>query len=127
MQEWIGCGPSAASQYQNERYQRPANLDEWATAMEAGAPPKTEVVQLDDSMLFADALVFGLRMNAGCDLDVIARQHPNTAVVQSLEPLLERMGTEGLLKRAVQHIELTHEGRLLCDAIGSSILEAVVE
>lgn len=127
MQEWIGCGPSAASQYQNERYQRPANLDDWATAMEAGKPPKTELVQLNDSMLFADALVFGLRMNAGCDLSVIASQYPNTKVAESLEPLLERMVTEGLLRREDQHLELTHAGRLLCDAIGSSILETVDE
>ncbi|MEC7287967.1 MAG: radical SAM family heme chaperone HemW, partial [Verrucomicrobiota bacterium] len=29
MHEWIGCGPSAASQYNGERYQRPASLEEW--------------------------------------------------------------------------------------------------
>ncbi|MEM8867212.1 MAG: radical SAM family heme chaperone HemW, partial [Verrucomicrobiota bacterium] len=34
MQEWIGCGPSAASQFAGERYQRPSNLQEWAGAFE---------------------------------------------------------------------------------------------
>ncbi|MEN8661441.1 MAG: radical SAM family heme chaperone HemW [Lentimonas sp.] len=127
MQEWIGCGPSAASQYQGERYQRPANLDEWAKGMESGEPPKTERVELDASILLFDALVFGLRMNTGCDLDAISRQFDAPEVLRSLEPLLKRLETEGLLTRNGAHIQLTHEGRLVSDAIGSSILEAVDE
>lgn len=127
MHEWIGCGPSAASQYQDERYQRPANLDEWAKGMESGQPVKTEQVSLNDAILFADALVFGLRMNSGCDLDVISRQFDAFEVLESLEPLLNGIESEGLLMRTDAHIQLTHKGRLLCDAIGSSILEAVDE
>ncbi|MGJ8641431.1 MAG: radical SAM family heme chaperone HemW [Opitutaceae bacterium] len=125
MQEWIGCGPSAASQYQGERYQRSANLDEWASAMEAGAPIKTEQVALTDAILLADAMVFGLRMNAGCDLDVIAQQFSAPDVLAKVQPLLMRLEREALLSRNGSQIQLTHEGRLVCDAIGSSILEAV--
>ena len=42
MHEWIGCGPSSASQYNGERYQRPANLEEWCLGMESTTSPKTE-------------------------------------------------------------------------------------
>jgi oxygen-independent coproporphyrinogen III oxidase len=125
MTEWIGCGPSAASQYQNERYQRPANLADWASAMEAGSPPKTEQVPLDDSILFADSIVFGLRMNAGIDLDEIAQHFPAAAVLDKVQPLLDRLSEEGLLLQEGSHIRLTHQGRLVCDAIGSAVLEAV--
>lgn len=125
MQEWIGCGPSAASQYEGERYQRPANLDEWATSVESGMPAKAERVELDAAILFADSIVFGLRMNAGCDLDLISQQFDAVEVRQRLMPLLERMVREGLLLKEGTHLKLTHEGRLVCDAIGSAILEAV--
>ncbi|MDP4610004.1 MAG: radical SAM family heme chaperone HemW [Opitutales bacterium] len=127
MQEWIGCGPSAASQYEGQRYQRPSNLDEWAKGMEAGLPPRTECVDLDASILLADALVFGLRMNAGCDLDLIAKQFPAPDVLAQLEPLLSRLAREGLAEREGSKIRLTHEGRLVCDAIGSSILETIAD
>ncbi len=127
MQEWIGCGPSAASQYQNERYQRPANLDEWASSMELGSPAKTEQVALNDAILLADAIVFGLRMNRGCDLAVIQQQFAAPSVMQRLEPLLKQLLGEGLLVRQGECIQLTHQGRLVCDAIGSSILEVVDE
>lgn len=127
MQEWIGCGPSAASQYKGQRYQRPSNLDEWAKGMEAGAPPKTECVDLDASILLTDALVFGLRMNTGCDLDQIVQQFPAPNVLAQLEPLLSRLAREGLAEREGSKIRLTHEGRLVCDAIGSSILETIAD
>lgn len=126
MTEWLGCGPSAASQYNGERYQRPSNLDEWAAGMEAGQPPKTEVIELDASILMADAIIFGLRMNAGIDLADIAQRFPAPEVMAVLEPLMTRFEAEGLLIRDGAHARLTHQGRLVCDAIGSAVLEAVV-
>lgn len=126
MTEWVGCGPSAASQYGGERYQRPSNLDEWAAAMESGKPPKTECVKLDDSILFADSIVFGLRMNAGIDLAEVAQRFPSTDVLQQVEPLFAQFVREGLMLRDGQRVRLTHQGRLVCDAIGSAVLEAVV-
>lgn len=125
MHEWIGCGPSAASQYNGARYQRPANLNEWASAMEAGAPPQAEVVALDRDLLTADAVIFGLRMNAGCDLAEIEQRFGAPDVLRQLEPLWQRLDLEGLLQRAGTQISLTHRGRLVCDAIGTAILEAL--
>ncbi len=127
MQEWIGCGPSAASQYAGERYQRPANLGEWAAAMEAGQPPKAELVILDEDILLADAIIFGLRMNAGCDLEAIGRQFPAPGLLDQLEPLFRRFEREGLATRQAGRLCLTHAGRLVCDAIGSTILEVLAE
>lgn len=126
MTEWLGCGPSAASQYGGERYQRPSNLDEWATSIESGQPPKTERVELDDSILFADSIVFGLRMNAGIDLDEVGQRFPSADVLLKVEPLFAQFVREGLMLRDEQRIRLTHQGRLVCDAIGSAVLEAIV-
>lgn len=126
MAEWIGCGPSAASQYRGERYQRPSNLEKWAAGMESGQPAKNELVLLDASILMADAIIFGLRMNAGIDLADIALRFPAPKAMVVLEQLLARFEVEGLLVRGGAHARLTHRGRLVCDAIGSAVLDALV-
>lgn len=127
MTEWIGCGPSAASQYGGERYQRPASIDEWSKAMLAGQPPKQECVVLDDSILFADSVVFGLRMNAGIDLREIGLRFPQASNADVVRKLLEVLAGEGLVELEGSHAKLTHAGRLVCDAIGSAVLEAEFE
>jgi oxygen-independent coproporphyrinogen-3 oxidase len=123
MHEWIGCGPSAASQYGGERYQRPANLDEWCRAMESGKPPKTERVELDHNLLLADSIIFGLRMNQGVDLQSIHERFPDASNRSELEAKLKAFELEGLLKSQDSHYALTHRGRLVCDAVGSALLE----
>lgn len=125
MGEWLGCGPSAASQFGGERYQRPANLDQWATAMELGQPAKEACVRLDTEILTADAIIFGLRMNAGIDLAEIATRFPTADAIPRLEPLLARCVDAGLLIQTGAHVRLTHQGRLVCDAIGSAVLQAL--
>jgi coproporphyrinogen III oxidase-like Fe-S oxidoreductase len=65
-------------------------------------------------------------MNAGIDLADIAQRFPAPGVMAVLEPLLARFEAEGLLVRDGAHAHLTHQGRLVCDAIGSAVLEAVV-
>lgn len=123
MHEWLGCGPSAASQYDRERYQRPSNLDEWCRGMESGVPPKTERVDLDDDLLLADAVIFGLRMNAGVDLNELAARFSGASNRGAIEHALQRFEKEGLLCSGGSHYRLTHRGRLVCDAIGSALLE----
>lgn len=124
MHEWIGCGPSAASQYRGERYQRPANLDAWCMAIEAGESPKIERVQLDDDLLLADAVIFGLRMNKGIDLDTLAKRFKGAGNFGVLEAKLANFEHEGLVYVEGGHYRLSHRGRLLCDAIGGKLMEA---
>ena len=71
MQEWIGCGPSAASQYEGFRFQRPANLDAWLEQLVTSSQLPEGAQELDAEMLTVDALIFGLRMNVGCHLPLI--------------------------------------------------------
>lgn len=122
MQEWIGCGPSAASQFGGERYQRPANLTEWAEAMLTGEAPKTERVVLDDRMLLADSIVFGLRMNQGVVLDALKQRFPKAGDLSALDALLDRMLAESLLTMVGATLQLTRQGRLLADSVGSEVL-----
>ena len=123
MHEWIGCGPSAASQYNGERYQRPANLEEWCLGMESAVTPKTERVPLDDDLLLADAVIFGLRMNCGVDLQSLSARFVQATKRIDLEAKLKVFVQEGLLELNDTHYKLTHKGRLLCDSVGSTLLD----
>lgn len=125
MHEWIGCGPSAASQYAGERFQRPANLGEWCRALESQQQARVERVELDDCVLFTDAVIFGLRMNEGVDLGVLAARFPNNSVQDEIESKLRLFAREGLLLFDGKRCKLTHAGRLLCDRIGTELLEMV--
>lgn len=122
MGEWIGYGPSAASQFQRRRFQRPANLDAWAKSVLSNQPAKEELVELDDSILFADAVVFGLRMNAGVRLDDLASRFPGAGNRAVIREMLDAFADKGLLWREGNRFALTHAGRLLCDSIGSEVL-----
>ncbi len=125
MHEWIGCGPSAASQYAGERYQRPSNLDEWMRGMSSGMPPRQERVALDDRILLADSLVFGLRMNEGVDFTALRQRYPAAGELSQLEGLIRRLLAEEILLQAEGRLLLSPKGRLLADAVGSEILEVV--
>lgn len=125
MQEWIGCGPSAASQYAGERYQRPANLDAWIEGMTLGQPDKDELIALNDPMLFADSIVFGLRMNEGIDLNDLKKRFARADNLQSLDALLDRLLEEEMLHSREGRLCLTNKGQVLVDAIGTKVLEAM--
>ena len=132
MQEWIGCGPSAASQFGGERYSRCANIDQWVESLARVESEKWRVesdslmqdyLELDDGTLIADSVVFGLRMNEGIDLEALAQRFPNSGDLTPLRALLGRFANEGLLLTEGSWVSLTQKGRLLADAIGSEVLE----
>jgi len=125
MQEWMGCGPSAASQLDGFRWQRPAHLETWAAALERGdaGALRTESVELSDELLFADRLIFGLRMNAGVEPPDRDRGAPDAGrCLDRLRPFFDRLRREGLLTEDGRRLVLTREGRLLSDGIASEIL-----
>lgn len=124
MHEWIGCGPSAASQYAGRRHTHVPSLDAWLKGLEAGTPDLVDVQDLTPELLYADALIFGLRMNQGVNLKVLSERFPE-ASGEILEPLWKKLDEEGLLIREEDaQIHLTGEGRLVADRIAVEILEA---
>ena len=122
MAEWIGYGPAAASQWRNRRFQNPANLDHWAQSLAEEKLAHEQIVELTPEMLFADALVFGLRMNEGVDLEENSRRFA-VPISSALRQLGENLRAEELLRLDGTRWQLTLEGRLRADAIGSAILE----
>ena len=123
MQQWRGFGPSAASQWQMERFSNPASLDQWlADIGDASLRDKCDVVALSDAVLVADSLIFGLRLNQGVNLDEIQQRFP--AIDLALyENLWVDLQESAYILRRGEYIKLTVEGRLRADAIASAINE----
>lgn len=126
MHEWIGLGPSAASQCRRERASNIADLTAWIDGVNEGHRADTGVVPLTAVQLLEDALIFGLRMNEGVDLLDLARRFGRENVAR-FESAMTELVADGLARWPpgdVPRLALTHEGRLLADAVGATLLGA---
>jgi oxygen-independent coproporphyrinogen-3 oxidase len=124
MQEWVGLGPSAASQHDGWRSSNPPDLGLWLEATAAGRRATSDRVALTNDLLAADSVIFGLRMNEGVSIPRLLRRFPS-AGWPHLQDLLPKFLVAGLLVATPEgRISLTDRGRLLADAIGAEILEA---
>lgn len=123
MNEWIGLGPSAASQHDGWRGANIADLDEWRDRVRRGERVTEDRVAVTEALRAEDALIFGLRMNEGVDISLWRARCPAgpwTAVVSALDQLVENE----LAIREGSRVRLTDRGRLLADSVGSEIMSA---
>lgn len=123
MNEWVGLGPSAASQQAGVRGANVADLDRWQTLLTAGERVTEDRVALTPALLAEDALIFGLRMNAGVDVATWRARAPEAPWAE-VEGLLERLVADELAVRAGSTVRLTDRGRLLADSVGAEMMSA---
>jgi len=123
MYEWIGLGPSAASQQAGRRGANVADLARWAEAVGRGERVTDDAVALRPALLAEDALIFGLRMNAGVNLAASRARWPE-APWDEFDARLNRLEEAGLVQRAGDWIRLTGRGRLLADSVGAEVMAA---
>ncbi|MBI5424983.1 MAG: radical SAM family heme chaperone HemW [Opitutae bacterium] len=124
MNEWIGFGPSGASQFAGWRASNPPDLTQWHADVAAGRRATSDRTALTPELLAADCVIFGLRMNAGVSLPELRAKYPS-APWESLHDFLPKLLLEGLLTHSPEgRIQLTPRGRLLADAVGAEVLEA---
>ena len=123
MNEWVGLGPSAASQHGGWRGANIADLEKWQTHVARGTRVTEDRVALTPALLAEDALIFGLRMNAGVDVARWRARCPD-APWAAVDELLSRLGEEQLATRAGAVVRLTDRGRLLADAVGAEMMNA---
>ena len=124
MHEWIGYGPSASSQYEGRRFTEIDNLDQWTASVQNRTPHYSEDIKLDSRILASDALVFGLRMNAGIDPKALEERFPGEHW-SALHQLCAHLNEEGLLTTSDANWTLTPRGRLVADAVGAAVLQAL--
>jgi oxygen-independent coproporphyrinogen-3 oxidase len=123
MHEWIGLGPSAASQQGEWRGANIADLDQWLAHVGRGERVTEDRVAVTPLQLAEDALIFGLRMNAGVDVARWKARCPE-APWPEVEVLLDRLADSGLAWREGSRVRLTDRGRLLADSVGAEVMEA---
>jgi oxygen-independent coproporphyrinogen III oxidase len=123
MNEWIGLGPSAASQHAGWRGANISDLEKWLVFLERGERLTEDRVALTPALLAEDALIFGLRMNAGVDVSIWRRRCPD-APWSSVEMVLAQLVESELAVRAGDRVRLTDRGRLLADSVGAEIMAA---
>jgi oxygen-independent coproporphyrinogen-3 oxidase len=121
MHEWIGLGPSAASQAGGWRGANIADLEQWRVRVDRGERLTEDRVELTPALLAEDALIFGLRMNAGVDVAAWRERCP-TAPWGEIEERLGRLAADGLVLYDGRRVVLTHRGRLLADAVGAELM-----
>jgi len=124
MHEWVGLGPSAASQHGGWRGGNIADLEKWQTHVAHGNRVTEDRVALTPALMTEDALIFGLRMNAGVDVAHWRERCPD-APWAAVDALLRRLVEEQLATRADAIVRLTDRGRLLADAVGAELMAAV--
>jgi oxygen-independent coproporphyrinogen-3 oxidase len=124
MGEWVGLGPAAASQFHGSRYANPADLSRWLAGVAAGKLERVDEVALTPTLLAADALVFGLRLNRGVDVAALVERFPEFDFA-ALNSLWRDLIADGLLEKSGAIIRLTRAGRLVADRVGVKILEVM--
>jgi oxygen-independent coproporphyrinogen-3 oxidase len=124
MGQWIGLGPSAASQQGEWRGSNIADLEAWLTALDQGERLTGERTPLTPALLAEDAVIFGLRMNAGVDLAPWRSRVPELPWL-ALDAELATLEAEGMLQRSADTLRLTPRGRLLADALAVRIIAAL--
>ncbi|MDO8545553.1 MAG: radical SAM family heme chaperone HemW [Opitutaceae bacterium] len=123
MHEWVGFGPSAASQFGGWRGANVSDLEKWLEQVGRGERLSEDRVALTPSLLAEDALIFGLRMNAGVDLREWRGYAPG-APWADIDDVLMNLAAGELLVRQGDIVKLTDRGRLVADSVGAEIMAA---
>lgn len=123
MCEWIGLGPSAASQQSGVRGANVADLEKWLGHLDGGRRVTEDRVELTPELLAEDALIFGLRMNAGVDVAAWHERAP-AAPWAAVDEMLATLECGGLLVRSASVARLSNRGRLVADSVGAEIMAA---
>ncbi|MFA6961678.1 MAG: radical SAM family heme chaperone HemW [Opitutaceae bacterium] len=126
MHEWVGLGPSGASQHAGWRGGNVADLEKWHAHLAKGERVTEDRVALTPSLLAEDALIFGVRMNAGVDLAELRVRFP-TAPWQAVDTETARLVEAGVAEVREGFLRLTPRGRIIADTVGAEFMQAFSE
>jgi len=126
MHEWAGLGPSAASQHAGWRGGNVADLEKWQAGVARGERVTEDRVALTPVLLAEDALIFGVRMNAGVDLAALRGRFPE-APWDAVAVEIGRLVEAEVAVVAGGNLRLTTRGRLIADTVGAELMQAFSE
>lgn len=141
-QNYIGVGPSAAGCLDGRRYKNIADIAGYVRLMDEGGRAEMESESLDPQTLVIEMVMMQLRLNEGLSIEAFKQRTGSDPRVIFAEPL-ERFSAMGLLQTLGPHLEhdvtlgphsepyddthiaLTHQGRLLADAVIVELVSAI--
>jgi len=118
MNNWIGLGPSAASQYNNVRYKNTASLNDWAKGVFENNFAREDIINLDNEELFLSGIIFGIRTLSGVDLKNLKKRFP-IKNPEKYSDIIQSLREKNLMSKIDDRIFLTENGLLLADAIAA--------
>jgi oxygen-independent coproporphyrinogen III oxidase len=113
---FLGCGPAAHGMTGRHRYANKDGLADYQGALDQGMLPCARMDELTADTRFRDALIMGLRLVRGLDLDLIGLRYAVDArafVVETVGDLCEA----GLCVLQGHTLRLTDKGRLLSNLV----------
>ncbi|MDO8836927.1 MAG: radical SAM family heme chaperone HemW [Vicinamibacterales bacterium] len=114
--EWLGFGPGAHSTRQGERWKNVSATVEYVARVESGADVTVErrVLSADDR--WREAVMMGLRMNAGVSLDGLRREFGVDLLAQYGHHL-HSCSDAGLVVEEAGRLRLTRRGMLMANEV----------
>ncbi|MDR2667436.1 MAG: radical SAM family heme chaperone HemW [Puniceicoccales bacterium] len=120
MGQWLGLGPSAASQFGRRRFRNVANLNGWICGMRAGKPLEEDVVTVTDQLLLQDSIIFGLRTADGISTELLAAAERFRW--DGLGELFKDFHSNGFIEIGDGRIRPTDRGLMLADGLAVEVL-----
>jgi oxygen-independent coproporphyrinogen-3 oxidase len=114
--EWLGFGPGAHSTLAGTRWKNVSATGEYVARVAAGQPLETERRELTAEERWQEALITGLRLEAGISVGAMAAKY-GVDLDARFGPDLERFQDAGAMERDGDRLRLTRRGMLVANEV----------
>jgi oxygen-independent coproporphyrinogen-3 oxidase len=117
-QDYLGLGPSAQSYLEGSRFGNVEDLDAYGRTLAGSRLSVTRLEPLTPAQRRREAIVFGLRLITGIELDALGDPEPDGEFARTVSRLTE----QGLLQERTGRLSLTEQGRRYADSVAVELL-----
>ena len=114
--EWLGFGPGAHSTLAGVRWKNVSATGDYVARVAAGLPLETERRALSAEERWQEAVITGLRLQAGISVSELASTH-GVNLDARFGPELERFREAGAIERDGDRLRLTRRGMLVANEV----------
>jgi putative oxygen-independent coproporphyrinogen III oxidase len=114
--EYIGLGVGAHSYIDQRRYWNVSHFQDYIKKMTEDVSVVEQENILSNQQQLIDAILFGLRINEGIDIDLLEKRFDVTVPTEKKE-ILEVFIKEGFLVKEKNCLKTTHKGRCVLDEL----------
>lgn len=123
-QPYIGVGPSAVGCLNGRRYKNVADVAGYIRTMDERGHGEAESETIDTEKLITEMVMMQLRLVEGLSIESF-RHRTGLDPVALFGSTLDDLATRGIVTISESHIALTHDGRLVSDAVVRELASAV--